>query len=202
MHTWLTTNSFRALGKIMQVPVNCPNCQAVNQVLLLGRYEYTQHLKQTTPHSQQEKMLKDGKYHKSCAVCGEPFVTKFIPEQGGLLFNVKDSFTLTDSPQGFAFGGKEDSPYPWKQGKKIYLEYEGIVRDGENADFLVLSSEELEHYENHNRFRYLKPLSEGDTTSVELSGLVPKGHFWIIADKESETPAKVDINAKGFSPPP
>lgn len=76
------------------------------------------------------------------------------------------------------------------------LDLEATVRSGPPLDIVFTSPDELEEFENGNRFRYNQELSLLDSAGGNATVEVPKGEYVLIVDNtnqiEAEPPTNLD----------
>jgi len=125
------------------------------------------------------------------------------PEDGGM--EQIDSLDKTWEVHEDAYQGQR---FEFESNGKI--EYEGIVRSGPAVDFYVMEDKEVDHFESEERFKYITPASEPDSTSAEITADFSAGTYAIVVDNsemgKAEPPAdakdnvaKVEVSFKMYS---
>ncbi|GAD53803.1 hypothetical protein MBEHAL_2563 [Halarchaeum acidiphilum MH1-52-1] len=88
--------------------------------------------------------------------------------------------------------------YTFTLNQKAHLSLVTTVRTGPHVDFVFMTQDELEHYENNERFRYDEELSAMDSVGVNRSPDTPyaTGDYALVVDNTDMTGVEPPTNGK------
>jgi hypothetical protein len=91
---------------------------------------------------------------------------------------------------------KEDSykGFNFRVEQQGTIEWDAIVRSEYAVDIIVLTQDEMDAFNNQERFEYLSTASTLDTTGDEVSATIPEGEYALIVDNSEMAEAAPPTN--------